>query len=265
MEPATYAILDRLGLRRPLTTTVDRILKENQPEKSYYLRRRLGSVLPQFVTSGQIASQIQQYKTAEQSGNLIQIEEYILSTHGGCTLVHSDGIYSEFVVGHLSGLLLRGWCGQRTWLGGTVLVRDLHQPQYVENSPRGTTVLASPRTIPATFERLRAQLPSLLSGVPVGTLVEFIGTDEDLWFVDCKQYPWHVDFKGILTASSAVTVYTKEGRSGSTIYDGPFDVSLVDSLASETTVILRNQAILSHFITRGLRRNSITEIRLHTA
>lgn len=264
MNADAYRTLDELSLPRPRTYELKHILENESSERLFYLRYDTPFAsehagISRFATAEQLRHSTDRYLNLYRRGLLLQIEDGIISVYGGCVVTAIPGVYVELVAEHLSGLLLHGWLNGRIYASGrTTLRRSYPQRLMVRQSPDGNTIQDSPPIDDAVIGTIAQRAIQMTSRIPEKMFFEFVADDSRLvWFVDVKPYAWHIDFKKLCDGSptTSTRVYQKAANCHSSpeVYTGPFEIEKLNRLPRGAHVAVNGNALLSHFITRGLR------------
>jgi hypothetical protein len=112
MNPQAFDIIDALGLNKPKVFTLEELA--NSEESNFYIRyNRTHSSTNEVLNKHEIINNIEYYSNLVNTGKIIVIESTYNQNGGGISLVTDSFSYTEFVLGHSSGLLRRGLCGIR--------------------------------------------------------------------------------------------------------------------------------------------------------
>lgn len=260
MRPGAYETLDSLGLPRPLTYNPQQLLESPDPPDRVLLRFGEGPGVPRIYSRHE-ALQLAKSDTDDADPQLT-FEEAIDSGLGGCLLHDADDeLYVELVDGHISGLLLHGWVGFRWLSNGGGRTSSVTRQQSAHRFRSGRLVEERPR--PVDEGRGRRAIEALASLGPKtrrASLVEFvIAPDQRLLFVDEKEYPTALALRALFSPQDAVLL-EGDAEHPSAVYDGPLDAQVLDELPPMCLRIHRDDAVLSHFVTRGLSSGQVRRI-----
>jgi hypothetical protein len=259
MEKDAYSKLNELSLPLPATFQIEDLIKEASPNNLYYLRYESDINLPRFVSSQYLSERAPLYRQLAEEKKITQIEEGVVSVIGGCVVTNNSGRYVEIVVGHLSGLLLNGWCYLRAYFEGGKWTRQLlPQKLMTEQLPEGDCVSPAIDLKEGEIERLLSSIENLLQHIQSNWLLEFIvDCDTRVYFVDIKAYSWRMNYASLFDATrSGTMVYKGEYslRGTEMKYHGEFTLDNLNKVGGSTIICLEDHALLSHFVTYGLRR-----------
>jgi hypothetical protein len=257
MEEDAYHKLEKLSLPCPKIYLLDELVEEASENKYYYLRYRTKVDLPKFVSSRYLSEHLDLFRKLCIEGKLIQIEEGIVSVIGGCVVTMPSPRYLELVSGHLSGLLKNGWCFLRAYLYDTDWSKTLLQQKLmIEQRIEGTRVSPSAHIEQQVIDSLLSSVRQLLQKIELNYLFEFIVDDNNhIYFVDLKQYSWSIDYASLLEKrKEGYPIYSRNRVPvNERTYDGEFSLEKLDQIDASTIIRLKNNALLSHFITYSLR------------
>jgi hypothetical protein len=266
MDLEAYAKLDVLSLPRPKMYRLEELIRESSPDRFYYLRTQQGANLPQLVSSADLHLKADDFRRLTISREIIQIEEWIPSIVGGCVVTRGSLRYIELAAGHLSGLLLHGWCQIRRCIAENVRhTQFTEQKLMVEQTVKGKRIVPAARIGEDLAGKLITEIERLLAEITSGLLFEFIvDATAAIYFVDIKDYPWPVDFCPAVSDQSAEGILYKDEslyRGDDQIYDGAFELENLRHVNRHTIIRLGSYAVLSHFITYSLRKGVPSIIR----
>ena len=259
MELNSYQKLETLSLPHPKVYKLEELIEENSPQRWYYLRYHQKTTLPLYATSAELNQRANDFRKFVTEQNLIQIEQCILSQIGGCAVTQGSRRYIELVAGHLSGLLLNGWCQIRVYLDGkTQHTRLENQDLMIDQEIQGNRALRATRLKAELVDKLINSAEKLVAAINSNLLFEFIvDSKNQICFVDTKDYPWLVDFYAVVSTNYAGGfVYKNEslGVKSCQIYEGSFELENLHQIDTSTIIHLGSHAALSHFVTRSLRK-----------
>jgi len=248
-HPRLYAPLDVLSGQFALT------------EREVYVRRKDDPSASGFINVEDVCRNPTQFRVLLAQDRVAQIEAGIRSTLGGCLVTDEMDTYGEVCIGHLSGLLRRGWCAVRFRGNKTRYVRRaVTQPRMVvQKGPANSIVDAT--TLESSMET--TVIHSVLEksqSVPPRTLLEFIvSVDGEAYFVDYKAYPWEVRFGALLEeAEVPVVIYGTQRKLPERVYRGTFELQALDRARRVSAVSVAGRAVLSHFVTYLLREGPVS-------
>lgn len=262
MQLNSYQRLDTLSLPHPNVYKLNELIEENSSQKWYYLRYLKKTTLPLYATSAELSRRANDFSELTTEQNLVQIEQCILSQIGGCVVTQGSLRYIELVVGHLSGLLLNGWCQVRVYLDGkTRHTRLANQDLMIDQKIQGNRVLQATRLKAELVDMLISSVEKLIVEINSNLFFEFIiDSKNQIYFVDTKEYPWKVDFYTVVSTNDAGSfIYKNEPQDvrPCRIYEGPFELENLNQIDTHTIIRLGNHAALSHFVTRSLRKGIV--------
>jgi hypothetical protein len=259
MEPNIYHKLEALSLPHPRVYQLEELIKEDSTEKLYYLRRHPQVDLPSFVTSAYLSQKANDFRKLLADGKIVQIEEFMMSILGGCVVTEGSYRYVELLAGHLSGLLLHGWCQVRAYVDQKMeCTRFLEQNLMVEQTIQG---YRTTRAVPIRRElvaHLVISVDSLSGHIKSPFLFEFmVDASNQIYFVDMKDYPWELDFYSLVLSHDEQDFIYKQrplNNSYEQIYEDSFDLRNLCRVNSNSVIRLGNQGGLSHFVTYSLKK-----------
>jgi hypothetical protein len=259
MEKDAYRKLKELSLPFPATYRIEELIKEGSPSKLYYIRYQPKMNLPKFVSSKYLSEQADFFRQLDAEQKIEQIEDGIVSIIGGCVVTRDSARYVELVSGHLSGLLLQGWCYVRAYLDGTKCDRKLvPQEMMIEQLIEGNRVSPVADMKEELIDALLTSVENLLKSIKSNYLFEFIvDRDNQVYFVDIKPYDWMIDYAPLVRIEQEGRMIYKNDKFLPSIekkYEGEFSLDKLDEIDASTIICLRNNALLSHFVTYSLRR-----------
>lgn len=259
MELNAYQKLQILSLPHPKVYELEELIEENLPEKWYYLRYHPGTTLPPYATSADLNQGVNDFRKLIMDQKLFQIEECIISQIGGCAVIHGSLRYIELVAGHLSGLLMHGWCQVRVCLNRkTRHTKFAEQKLMVDQAIQGNRIIQATPLKEGLVDKLIRSVERLVAKINSNLLLEFIvDAKHRIYFVDVIAYPWPVDFYSVVSGDDTRRfVYKNESLSVKPyrIYGGSFELENLHQIDTHTVIHLGNHAALSHFITRNLRK-----------
>jgi hypothetical protein len=259
MEKDAYHKLQELSLPFPATYQIEELIKEASPEKLYYLRYQPKMNLPKFVNSKYLSEQADFFRQLEAEQKIAQIEDGIVSVIGGCVVTTDSTRYVELVSGHLSGLLLHGWCYVRAYLSGAKWNRKLvPQKLMVEQLIEGNRISLAADIKEELIDTLLTSVKNLLRNIESNYLFEFIvDRNSQVYFVDIKRYEWMIDYAPLLETRPEEHMIYKNDKFPPSVekkYQGEFSLEKLEKIDASTVICLKDNALLSHFITYSLRR-----------
>jgi hypothetical protein len=209
------------------------------------------------VTADELSTNLQSYRALAAKGELLQIEEGIMSTRGGCVVRTGDSTYIELVAGHLSGLLRHAWCQYR-WLKSLSRINSLYVSQcmMIKQHMEHNEIVPGVSLSTSFVDKVTKFVAEVLAVHVAPRLYEFIVDDSDsVYFVDYKPYPWALKFCPLFghSARSADVLYGSrlEGRIGCI---RKFNLATIQAVDSDTTLCIDDKALLSHFVTYSLQK-----------
>jgi hypothetical protein len=108
------------------------------------------------------------------------------------------------------------------------------------------------------IDTLLTSVENLLKNINSNYLLEFIvDRDSQVYFVDIKPYDWMIDYAPLLETRSEEHIIYKNDKFLPSVekkYQGEFSLERLDEIDASTVICLRNNALLSHFITYSLRK-----------
>ncbi len=259
MEKDAYQKLQELSLPFPATYQIEELIQEASPEKLYYLRYQPKMNLPKFVSSKYLSEQADFFRRLNVEQKIAQIEAGIVSVIGGCVVTRGSSRYVELVSGHLSGLLLNGWCYVRAYLSEGRWARKLvPQKLMVEQMIEGNRVSTAADMKGELIDSLLDSIENLLKRIESNYLFEFIvDSSNQVYFVDIKKYDWIIKYAPLIKKREEESIIYENDTllSGAEKkYQGEFSLDKLDQVDASTIISLKNNALLSHFVTYSLRR-----------
>ena len=264
MNISAYSILDNLGLPRPNTFEFDTILNSND-SKVYFLRTKHGTQIKKFLNASELKSEKDLYQKFIKDRIIIQIEDGILSNMGGCAVVYGENIYTEIVIGHLSGLLLNGWVSLRTLnQNDKFFKRMLSQTLMVKQTIEKNEVVQIDNINHSVLEQISKKVSIQLSIINSLIMLEFIiDSNLDVYYVDVKDFPFNIDFLKLFSRDTEdLLLYSKNYKvynpsdiidNDASIYKNDFNIENLSQINSDTIISIKDSALLSHFVTRSLK------------
>lgn len=262
MRPNAFAALRDLGLSHPYVYSRQEV-SLSPPNTLFYLRHLAPGLTSETLRREELTELLITSDSPDPSN--IQIEEYVLSSFGGCAVVSAGGIYIELVLGHLSGLLRRADCHFRFFLSPTsTSYRSVPGKTLTLQSRADLHVQAAPQLPAQSFLPWAQQASSLLSAVPTSHLFEFIVSSTGrLLFVDFKEYPWQIKFDALLRGDPASLYEAKPQLRGTPReFEAALHLSNLPDSPEPLAITLGNHALLSHFITYALDRRIVSSLEL---
>lgn len=259
MQENAYSKLDTLSLPRPRTFDLHNLSQSHPNIDQYYIRYRKGFNGPSYIGFHDLNKWMGFLKSGLANGDIIQIEEGILSNYGGCLVASPTDIFSELVKGHLSGLLLHGYCGARMlWSNFNLNKIIVNQSKMVHQSIKDKSIVPTLGLDEIEIDSLIKSIEGGISNFISETLFEFIfDNEQQIYFVDCKPYPWIMNYDPLLVPeynSANEFIWKSDFEGESSIYDGSFDIDLVNDVEHHHIIKVGSQAMLSHFCTYNLRK-----------
>lgn len=259
MEKDAFRRLKELSLPFPKTFQLEDLLKEASPDSLYFIRYRNETDLPKYVSSEYLSEHSSLFSRLMMEGKISQIANTIITQIGGCIVTRGAERYIELVAGHVSGLLLHGWCYARVYLCDNNAVTVLiPQMQMIEQLPYINRVAPASVIGSDLLSYLVSSCNTLLQGIDSKCLLEFIVSDEhQIYFVDIKDYKWQVNFAALVSEGKENRlIYGGRDRLDvlANVYDGDFGLNNLKVVNQSTTIRLADHALLSHFITYSLKK-----------
>jgi len=266
MNISAYSILDTLGLKRPRTFELESLLSLND-SRIYFVRTKQGAKIENFIKASEFKCSKDQYFKLLKNHAIIQIEEGILSNIGGCAVVHGDAIYTEIVLGHLSGLLLEGWLSLRTLkVEEQSFNKMISQSLMIEQTYEKNRKIKTGKFSNSVLRTISELVTTQLSKIDSHLLFEFIvDSDHNIYFVDVKDFPYNINYLNVFSGGmDNKLIYSRDdlltGIIGSidnhsNIYKGDFRIANESKIGPNTILSLNDYPLLSHFVTRGLSRS----------
>ena len=256
MEPDAYRRLDRCGLPHPGSWSLAEARSIPESVDWVYVRTSNAHPLRGPQRRSDLVAEIDR-RDAPGSPSGAQVDE-LVESDAGCVIVKTGTYtYTEYVAGHLSGLLRRGELFARSLsTSGTNLLLKRKQPWELRlTNGRFREVTANVRSFDRLLANMQLKIAPWLRKVPTSTLVEVMVSQRGATFVDIKSYPWKVDFHRIFEGSSPAVLYGTV-QSNSPIYEGAFDLTQANNSYTTQTIKLANRAALCHFVTYSLRHGA---------
>jgi hypothetical protein len=249
MEEGAYEVLERQGLPHPCVHKL-RDLQHTAGGRLFFVRLRSGIGRSRVYTCDSIRAGFDDLLGSEERGEIIQIEDAVHSIGGGCLVVDEGVAYMELVDGHLSALTLSAALQQRVLKRGEDIRRRLHvQREIVEQSGNASISASETRHDP---EQTIAGVFAMTGHINERLLLEFvIDRSHRIWFTDAKKYPWPIVFENALVENGVVW---NDGAAGGLLYSGPFTLPNLKAVTRNSTLVLGDAALLSHFVTYSLRQ-----------
>ena len=263
MNLNAYAELDRVALPRPRVSDLEEVVDENSESVFYHVRYGTTRKGPTVITSAWAHRNRGLLHSLRASGDLLQLERAVLSSFGGCLLTAPRESYVELVIGHLSGLLLRGWCAARSLHGQTDrMIRSCQQPTMMEQQLPTIVEAAADEADRSVIDAILGRAHGYATAAPEGSLLEFIvDRDGAVLFVDIKEYPWALDLRCLVEDSLGDdrVVYRQPGwqQRGRAAYVGPYDLAAWEHARMYPHLVLGDHAMLCHFVTYSLRAGHV--------
>lgn len=252
MNPQAFQIIEALGMRHPKCYSLGEAIESHR--NSFYLRydKKTGCQSRIVDKEGLIVQKAVLEKDISM-GKLLKIEDSFNSIAGCAVYVNPDGIYGEYVCGHIIALLRRGICKKRFLVDENkrVTIKDVFQGFEARQTQGG--YIWKPFT--NEIDKMDAVIDYLLkniNSVQSDLLLEILITENDIIVCDAKHPTMEDSWQGIkdIFNTNSSEIYLKNGSSSfvkKVKIDG-FDIDLSESVKD---ILICNGAILSHYITRN--------------
>ncbi len=269
MTSDAYQKLAKLGLPYPSISSLEDVLSESTlPDDYFFLRTKKTHNLPKYANKQYFVNNYERMLELIHNGILMQIEPGILSKYGGCVLNQSGYTYIELVIGHLSGLLLNGWCSQRSLFFDTEFKQtSINQAEMVEIDYQNHQIKKSRKIDRPQMEKLARNINHYMRNIDKYLLEFIVDYNDNIFFVDYKDYVWQMDFEVIFdNKAKEGNIYTGGDTVGfdestSDLFTGRFMLESLDRVHPNTILVLNNNALISHFVTYSLRNGLSTIIK----
>lgn len=259
MEPDAYRNLDTLGLPHPRSWPYWDLSNLPNDLEWVYVRAPRPHAFRGIQATAHLQRERASFFNACTSAD-VRIDEVVDSPIGCAVTTHADGRYLEFVVGHLSELLVRANLFGRYLLGPgpEAELRDVRLEMQKAESFISAGML-SHRPLVAGQTNVREQITSCLDALrqhmellPPRLLGEvmFDRVGRPL-FVDLKSHPWPIHYRPIFDKTDTAPIYG-DTTSGS-VYSGAHELPRLAELGSDSVIRLGRRPLLSHFMTYALR------------
>jgi len=268
MNKQAFEILTGLGLPTPKTYSLQEVSAGHDSDVFYLRFNKNTSFRSGIVPRRKIITSISDYEKMLINGDLLLIEEVVPSIFGAALYVEAGYVYGEIVRGHLIGLLRRGFCGSRFLFplltdGPKTIERTFQQFYCIQTESGYKIELNDPfYELEPAVELIKKELLSKLPRNVNNLLLEVLITDARILYCDAKfpQLSGFMNFVQNFFLRNKYTLLTKDKSCRGYIMVDEFDIDLHPEIENHVSIVARNGALLSHFITRNW--NKINDIIL---
>lgn len=264
MNPNAFEIIEKLGLVHPRFYNLDEIV-QSQCSK-FYLRYSKSSDKESYVIDKrELLDKIDTLKWDIQSGALTKIEDSFDSVAGCAAYINPDGIYGEYVSGHIISLLRRGLCNKRFYIGKDkgVKVKDAFQGFEAIQLKGGYDWKPCLNRLDKLGSVIRYLSDCVLEN-QTDLLLEILITENAIIVCDAKYPKMEQSWKEIkkMFDDEFSGLFLKKRKTTKTCQEQvKIDGLDIDLSCFVENVLIGNGAILSHYITRNYSKfNSIKAI-----
>jgi len=249
-----YNTLDGLGLPHPEICSIEHILNADSGEK-FYLRKSGNTDIPSVISADYVRSNTSKVRHLISKDKIWQIEYFRESIAGGCVVLQQNIVYIELVSGHISSLLSDGLVQIRALCNADdyILKRENQGMEARQGLSGRSQSLSSPIEDHLSINNIIDYIYNKLERVNSSELLEFIVTEDGLFFIDIKKYKWPLEFSEIFDTSNERLLY-KNGEPEH-IYFGPLCIDEFSPIGSAGGLKINDNACLSHFVTYSLQKN----------
>ena len=128
MNPQAFQIIESLGLRHPEFYRIEEAI--DSKHNKFYLRYNKGAnCQSRVVDKEELITRRMDFEMDFETGRLLKIEDSFDSVAGCAVYIDSEGIYGEYVEGHIVALLRKGICKKRFFIDSNknVAIKDAFQ------------------------------------------------------------------------------------------------------------------------------------------
>lgn len=254
MNPCAFEIIENLGLRHPNVYNLSDAIKANQ--NSFYLRYgRDMEAKSCVVNKEELITRKDKLEEDLLAGKLIEIEDFFKSVAGCAVYINSDGIYGEYVCGHIVALLRRGLCRKRFFIdqNNKVFIKDAFQGFEAIQIVGGYNWRICTNRLDKLNETIR-YLTNSITVRPKDLLMEILITENEIIVCDAKYPRMENAWQGMKMMFDMydTAIYLKNMSNRDILEnDSKIDGFDIDWSLPVKNLIVGNSAILSHYITRN--------------
>lgn len=254
MNPHAFEIIENLGLRHPNVYSLCDVVKANQ--NNFYLRYSRDLVDKSCVVSKEeLILRKDKFEEDLSTGKLIEIEDFFQSVAGCVVYINADGIYGEYVSGHIVALLRRGLCRKRFFIdeNNKVFIKDAFQGFEALQTSGGYNWSICTNRLDKLNEIIDYLINSMIAR-PKDLLMEILITENEIVVCDAKYPGMESAWQGMKKMFDLcdTTIFLKNIYNSDVIKrDIKVDGLDIDCSLPVKNLIVGNSAVLSHYITRN--------------
>lgn len=259
MNPRAFEILENLKLPYPHSYSLDEAISSER--NNFYLRFSRNSKFESYVIDKDelIKKECQLHKLIA-SNDLIKIEDSFSSIAGSAIYINNDGVYGEYVEGHIISLLRRGICKLRFFINlqKEVFVKESFQGFEAYQQKGGYTWMPYGQK-KSEFSRFIQFLTSNIDISSRDLLLEILITNNEIIFCDAKNPMMSMCWNGIKqifkpSNYSNINLISSESSGETSFQVDGLDIDMAGSEPLAENILIANGAILSHYVTRNIER-----------
>ena len=260
MNPKAFMIIEKIGLKHPESYSIQEAI-DSQRNKFYLRYNKSKEEQSRVIGKDEIIALKNELEFDMQEGTLAKLEDAFDSIAGCVSYVNQDGIYGEYVDGHIQALLRKGICKKRFFIdnSGKVRKKDTFQGFEAIQMKGGyiwkpCTVQNSDGKMDRVIEYLK-QKQDMIAGEK-DLLLEILITEEEIIACDAKYPGLTAIWQGIkcFFDSEVSECYLKK-NTASPLSKKQMKIDGFDIDASPVipNIVVANGALLSHYITRNFK------------
>jgi hypothetical protein len=275
MNPQAYEILAEMKVNLPQEYCVDEILSCQHENKYFYCRfSTISGLNSRFYKGKEITNKIHWFEQLQRNKELLKIEE-VVNCICGCVIYINDGcIYGEFVNGHIMSLLRKGVCSMRFLIDSNNGVYLINQFQrWIVQQKNNKFILKTNDNFDESQFNIIQDLIVYLRSIDFtkdNSLFELMVSKDKYVFCDAKIFSeddfslktlqLFIDKKDKIVIKSPKKIVNLKSIHQVDCFD--VDYKMLNNDLSNNNIIVYNDALLSHFITRNFKHfNSIFFLR----
>lgn len=263
MNPQAFEIIEELGLRYPNSYSLGEAVGSQRDR--FYLRysKEIGGQ-SRVVDMEELITQKNELERDMLTGKLLKIEDSFESIAGCVVYINPDGIYGEYVSGHIVSLLRRGICKKRFFIDKrrNVTIKDVFQGFEAVQIKGGY----SWRPCTNRLDKLNQIIEYLTNNIiseQRDLLLEILITEDEIIICDAKHPNMEKSWKGMkkIFDTGSCENYLKgvydENISQEEVKIDGFDIDLSCPVEN---ILIGNGAVLSHYVTRNYESYNIIKV-----
>lgn len=254
MNSQAFHIIEALGLRAPKSYNLNEAI-ESQRNKFYLRYCKDVGYQSHVINKEELIIQRAMLEKEISKGKLLRIEDAFDSIAGCAVYANLDGIYGEYVSGHIISLLRKGICRKRFLIDkcGEVKVREAFQG-FEATQIKGGYFWRPCENVKDKLNEITCYLLENLISKEKDLLLEILITEDDIIICDAKHPGMDMSWQSMkdIFDINNVEIFLKKTHSKKVnVKEFKIDGFDIDLSVPAKNIIIGNGAILSHYVTRN--------------